>query len=95
MGETAGVSPSHDHPHDHHHAAEESATPGPLADASVRTGRPNDAPAIGAVQAMVFRSVYAGVVPKSVLDQFDPDRFAAAWRGSIAQPPTPAHRVMV
>ncbi len=66
-----------------------------MADASVRTGRPNDAPAIGAVQAMVFRSAYADVVPDSVRMQFDPDQFASAWRGAMANPPSAAHRVMV
>ncbi len=89
------MSPSHDHAHPHPQADVQGHSPGPLADASVRTGRPNDAPAIGVVQALVFRSVYAGVVPESVRAQFDPDQFASAWRQSIAAPPTPAHRVMV
>lgn len=82
--ETAGVSEPHSHSHEHR----------PLADASVRTGRPNDAPAIGAVQAMVFRTAYADVVPTSVLEQFDPDQFALTWRDAIANPPSSAYRVL-
>ncbi len=85
MRETAGVSEPHSHSHEHR----------PRADASVRTSRPNDAPAIGMVQATVFRTAYADVVPASVLEEFDPDQFALAWRDAMANPPTPVHRVLV
>lgn len=86
--------PSHDPPHDGHghgHAPE----PGPLADASVRRARPNDAPAIGMVQAMVFREAYAGRVPDDVVALFEPDAFARSWRESLAAPPEGVHRLMV
>ncbi|MGB5952032.1 MAG: GNAT family N-acetyltransferase [Ornithinimicrobium sp.] len=70
-------------------------TPGPLADASVRTGRPNDAPAIGAVQAETFAAAYTDVLPAEALEQFHPDAFAKVWRDGISAPPSPAHRVLV
>ncbi|CAN5422211.1 hypothetical protein BH23ACT6_BH23ACT6_09440 [soil metagenome] len=67
----------------------------PLADASVRTGRPNDAPAIGAVQAEVFAAAYAEILPTEAIEQFHPDAFARVWRDALAAPPTTAHRVLV
>ncbi|MGB3828815.1 MAG: GNAT family N-acetyltransferase [Ornithinimicrobium sp.] len=90
MSEPHGHTHDHDNHDDHAHHDHR-----PLADASVRTGRANDAPAIGAVQATVFRSVYAQVVPDSVRGQFDPDQFASVWRRSMTNPPSAAHRVMV
>jgi ribosomal protein S18 acetylase RimI-like enzyme len=77
----------HDHTHDH--------DPGPVADASVRRARPNDAPAVGLVQATVFREAYAGRVPDEVVALFDPDAFARAWRESLAAPPAGVHRLLV
>lgn len=79
------MSEPHSHSHEHR----------PLADASVRTSRPNDAPAIGMVQAIVFRTAYVDVVPDSVLEEFDPDQFALVWRDAMANPPSPVHRVLV
>ncbi|MCE0485348.1 GNAT family N-acetyltransferase [Ornithinimicrobium sediminis] len=75
------------HPHTH--------SPGPVADASVRTARATDAPAIGLVQATVFRETYADVLPEAVLDQLEGPRFASVWRQSLEHPPTPAHRALV
>ncbi len=75
------------HPHTH--------SPGPTADASVRTARPSDAPAIGLVQATVFRDTYAAVLGQEALDQFEGPRFATVWRRSLEHPPTPAHRALV
>ena len=77
------------HPHDHGHP------PGPVADASVRRARPNDAPAVGLVQATVFREVYAGRVPDEVLAVFEPERFARGWRDSLGAPPEGVHRLLV
>ena len=80
----------HDHAHDH--------TPsqgGPLADASVRRARPNDAPAVGLVQATVFREAYAGRVPDEVVALFEPDAFARSWRESLTAPPQGVHRLLV
>lgn len=81
--------PGADHGHGHGHA------PGPLADASVRRARPNDAPAVGMVQATVFREAYAGRVPDDVLALFEPDAFARSWRESLTAPPEGVHRLMV
>jgi GNAT superfamily N-acetyltransferase len=77
-----------DHPH--HHAA----TPGPLADASVRTARASDAPAVGLVQAVVWRAAYAGVLAPEVLETFEPQAFAGAWRRSLSSPPEGVYRLM-
>ncbi|WP_237565469.1 GNAT family N-acetyltransferase [Ornithinimicrobium cavernae] len=75
--------------HSHHHQ------PGPLADASVRTGRVSDAPAVGLVQATVWRDAFAGKVPQEVLDAFEGPAFASAWRRSLQDPPSPLHRLLV
>lgn len=85
--------PPHDHDHDHAHPHEH--PPGPVADASVRRARPNDAPAVGMVQAMVFREAYAGRVPDDVVALFEPDAFARSWRESLGAPPEGVHRLMV
>jgi ribosomal protein S18 acetylase RimI-like enzyme len=93
------TTPPHDHPahergghgHDHEHGQ----APGPLADASVRRARTNDAPAIGLVQALVFREAYAGRVPDDVVALFEPDAFARSWRESLTAPPEGVHRLMV
>jgi ribosomal protein S18 acetylase RimI-like enzyme len=70
-------------------------SPGPTADASVRTARPTDAPAMGLVQATVFRDTYAEVLAQEALEQFEGPRFATVWRRSLEHPPTPAHRALV
>mgnify|MGYP001268899696 CR=1 FL=1 len=77
------------HPHHHEHA------PGPLADASVRTARVSDTPAVGLVQATVWREAYAGMLPPLVLDEFEGPRFASVWRRSLQEPPSPQHRLLV
>ncbi|HSO64633.1 MAG TPA: GNAT family N-acetyltransferase [Ornithinibacter sp.] len=88
--------PPHDHSHGHDHGDHgHTPEPGPLADASVRRARPNDAPAIGMVQAMVFRDAYAGRVPDDVVALFEPDAFARTWRESLTAPPEGVHRLMV
>lgn len=79
------------HPHEHTPAT----GPGPLADASVRRARPNDAPAVGLVQAIAFREAYAGRVPDEVVSLFEPDAFARGWRESLAAPPEGVHRLLV
>lgn len=73
----------------HHHE------PGPLADASVRTGRVSDAPAVGLVQATVWRDSFAGAVPPEVVETFEGPAFASVWRRSLQDPPTPLHRLLV
>lgn len=83
MLDTGGVS----HPHEH--------SPGPLADASVRTGRVSDAPAVGLVQATVWRDAFADVLPAQVLDTFDAPAFTTVWRHSLQDPPSALHRLLV
>ena len=83
----------HEHEHAHPHAHPQDA--GPLADASVRRARQNDAPAVGLVQAVVFREAYAGRVPDDVVARFEPDAFARSWRESLAAPPGGIHRLLV
>ncbi len=69
-----------DHSHDAHDHSHER---GPLADASVRVARVSDAPAVGFVQAVVFREAYAAQLAPEVLAQFEPRAFANAWRDSL------------
>jgi ribosomal protein S18 acetylase RimI-like enzyme len=80
----------HDHPQDHQH----DHPTGPLADASVRVARETDAPAVGFVQAVVWREAYDGVVPAEVLEAFEPQAFASAWRQSLANPPQGVYRLL-
>ena len=75
--------------HEHQHP------PGPLADASVRTARESDAPAVGLVQATVFREAYAGVLPEEVVAGFEPQAFTSVWRRSLAAPPAGVYRLLV
>lgn len=67
----------------------------PQADASVRTARPNDAPAVGLVQAFVWQEEYAAVLDPDVLEQLTGPRFASVWRQSLEHPPSPRHRLLV
>ena len=80
----------HAHPHDHG-----SAGHGPVADASVRVARVTDAPAVGLVQAVVWREAYAGLLPEEVVATFEPRAFAGAWRESLTSPPSPDHVLLV
>ena len=67
----------HDQGHDHGHER------GPVADASVRVARASDAPAVGFVQAVVFREAYAAALAPEVLATFEPRAFANAWRATL------------
>ena len=88
----------HDHPasaaseivHDHGGGAEP-----PVADASVRIARPADAPAVGLVQAAVWRDAYTAVLSPDVLEQFEGPAFARVWRASLATRPSPRHELLV
>lgn len=72
-----------------------SHAPGPLADASVRTARVSDTPAVGLVQATVWRETFAELLPAEALQQFEGPAFAHAWRRSLQDPPGPVHRLLV
>jgi ribosomal protein S18 acetylase RimI-like enzyme len=80
--------------HHHGHAPEAQGHAGPRADASVRAARPSDAPAVGLVQAAVWRDAYAAVLPSEVLAAFDPQSFAAAWRRSLESPPQGVYQLL-
>ncbi|WP_238348538.1 GNAT family N-acetyltransferase [Ornithinimicrobium pratense] len=82
----------HQHPHGDEPAA---AAPGPLADASVRTARPSDAPAVGLVQATVYQAELAAVLAPELLEELTGPRFAAGWRRSLERPPSTRHRLLV
>lgn len=79
------MSQPHHHAPDHedHSQHDHSQQAGPLADASVRVARLSDAPAVGFVQAVVFREAYAAVLAPEVTEQFQPQPFASAWRATL------------
>ena len=89
----------HDHPHsaahEHVHTDAQARTTGPVADASVRVARPSDPPAVGLVQAAVWRAAYASLLPAEVLGRFEGPAFARAWRDSLGAPPSPRHVLLV
>lgn len=66
-----------------------------MADAHVRPARPDDASAIGTVQAGAWREAYATLVPTDVLDTFDGPLLARSWREAIVAPPSARARVLV
>lgn len=74
---------AHPHEHAHDHAPAHDPERGPVADASVRVARASDAPAVGLVQAVVFREAYAGVLAPEIVAAFEPRPFANAWRATL------------
>jgi ribosomal protein S18 acetylase RimI-like enzyme len=74
---------AHDHEHVHPHDPDHAHDHGPVADASVRVARASDAPAVGLVQAVVFREAYAAVLAPEVVAAFEPRPFANAWRATL------------
>src|SRR4029453_6360673 len=69
--------------------------PAGTAAASVRLAPESDLPAVGFVQAAVWREAYAGVVDPEVLAAFQPQEFARTWRASLADPPPGVYRLLV
>ena len=65
------------------------------ADVSVRHASPDDASAIARVQQVTWRTAFAEVLPRSVLDSWDDEVTTAAWRTAITTPPSPDHTVLV
>lgn len=61
----------------------------------MRTARTEDLPAIGAVQAQVWRDAFGELVEPQTLAEFTPEAFEAAWRESLQTPPSPVHRLLV
>lgn len=81
--------------HDHGGGADHAHAMGPTADASVRTAKPTDAPAVGVVQAAVWTQAYAGRLPDEVIALFEAPAFAKVWRQSLESPPEGVHRLLV
>ena len=85
----------HDHPapprpssiHDHGGGT-------PVADASVRIARAGDAPAVGLVQATVWRDAYAATLSPRCWSAFEGHAFARVWRTSLASA-QPRHEPLV
>jgi GNAT superfamily N-acetyltransferase len=88
-------SPGHQHDHASDHASDHGSDRGPVADASVRVARVSDAPAVGLVQAVVYREAYAGTLPDEVVAQFEPRAFTNAWRASLTTAPSRDHLLLV
>lgn len=89
-------SAAHDHAHGETPEGQQGwEPPAPVADASARTARVTDAPAVGRVQAVVWRAAYAHVLPPEALDQFQDRDFAQAWRAALENPPTHRHGLLV
>jgi GNAT superfamily N-acetyltransferase len=82
-------------PHSEAHELAHAADTGPVADASARIARPSDAPAVGLVQAAVWRAAYSHILPPEVVEQFDGPSFARVWRDSLSHPPSPRHVLLV
>jgi ribosomal protein S18 acetylase RimI-like enzyme len=86
--------PEHHEASDPHRHAHPPST-GTVADASARIARPNDAAAVGMVQAAVWREAYGTLLPPEVVEQFDPANFARVWRDSLRNPPSLRHVLLV
>jgi len=91
----ADRSVAHDHSHPDAHDHAHTPAPGLVADASVRIARPSDAPAVGLVQAAVWRAAYAHVLRPEVIARFEGPSFARVWRDSLSTPPSPRHVLLV
>ena len=61
----------------------------------MRVARPSDAPAVGFVQAVLWRDAYARLLPPQAVESFQPAAFANAWRASLEKPPSAAYRLLV
>jgi len=86
-------------PHDHPHSAAHDEARFPegalVADTSARLARPSDAPAVGLVQAAVWRAAYARILPQETVERFDAPSFARVWRDSLGHLPSPRHVLLV
>lgn len=61
----------------------------------VRAARPDEAEEIARIQLTTWRVAYRRLLPRTVLDELDPDWLAGQWRAAIAAPPSPRHAVLV
>jgi len=61
----------------------------------VRPARLDDVVEIARIQLTTWRVAYRRLLPKHILDRLDEEWITRRWRDAIAQPPSPAHRVLV
>lgn len=85
----------HDHPHSEAHDEARLPARALVADTSARLARPSDAPAVGLVQAAVWRAAYARILPQETVERFDATSFARVWRDSLGNPPSARHVLLV
>lgn len=64
-------------------------------DVGVRPARPDDADAIGRVQARSWRTSYAELLPHATDVMLAPQSLARSWRAAVVAPPSAQHRVLV
>jgi GNAT superfamily N-acetyltransferase len=69
--------------------------PSGRAEASVRPAVPGDAEEIARVQLVTWRTAYRSLLPAPVLDDWDGEAAASAWRTAVTSPPTAGHGVLV
>ncbi|MFC0625085.1 GNAT family N-acetyltransferase [Kribbella deserti] len=89
------MSSEHSHPHNPASATGQPAQAGPVAETSVRLAVPNEAEGIAEVQVAAWRRSYRGLLPNELLDQLEPEQFAAQWRQSLLSPGEARNRVLV
>jgi ribosomal protein S18 acetylase RimI-like enzyme len=65
-----------------------------MADSSVRPATLDDVPQIARIQAAVWAEVYRDVLPADTLAAAGSEQAAQTWRGAVAEPPSPRHRVL-
>jgi GNAT superfamily N-acetyltransferase len=65
-----------------------------MADASVRPATPADAAGLARIQAAVWADVHGADLPADLVDAAGSPEAAERWRDSIAEPPSPRHRVL-
>jgi len=66
-----------------------------VAGAAVRIARPGDVPEIARIQVDTWRTAYQRFLPASVLAALDVGEAEQAWAAAVAEPPSPAHHVLV
>lgn len=54
-----------------------------------------DVETVGAITAAAWRDRLVGILPTAVLDSLRGDDLALVWAGSLVNPPTPLHRLLV
>ncbi len=66
-----------------------------MADVAVRPARPGDVAEIARIQIGTWRTAYQRFLPASVLESLDVGQAEQAWGAAVAEPPSPAHHVLV